>query len=209
MTSCYTAKQMNKTITLSVTEDVIKNCQVKDSNTVLNTEKLELFTPSAKVNKIHYYFIPAFLYWETRDLLLAEINNRAYINNFTEALNRKAIENNFAQKLQGRKLEISLESTPNQFYYDYQHIMICFIVGYYQTFHANIHGKDQELKISYRITKDNLEIKNGSFATPFTDKELKENTWTTAEAIKKYVELNRLQFITNSEKLIQLVANEL
>jgi hypothetical protein len=209
LSSCFTAKQMNKAITKSVSEDVIKNVQVSDPNVVLNTEKLVLFTPSAKVTTIHNYFIPALFYWETRDLLLAEINNRAYINNFTEVLNRKAIENNFAEKLKGKKLEISLEATPNEFYYDYQHIIIYLVFAYSQSFYADIYGKNQEFKISYRVMKDDLEIKNGSFSTPFTRKSPKGMAWSESQGVAKYVEFNRAEFITASETLIQLIANEL
>ncbi len=209
LSSCYSAKQMNKAITKSVTEDVVRNVQVADTNIILNTEKLAQFIPSAKVTTIHNYFIPALFYWETRDLLMAEINNRTYINNFTDVLNRKAVENNFAEKLNGKKLEISIDNTPNEFYYDYKYVLIYFLFAYVYSTNWDIYHKMQHLKVSYRITKDNLQLKNGTFDSPFKKVDFHGFMWTESDAVRQYVQINKADFISASETLIQLIANEL
>lgn len=207
--SCFTAKQMNVAITKSVSEDVIKNVQVSDSNVVLNTEKLEQFTPSAKVTTIHYYFIPAIFYWETRDLLRAEVNNRAYINLFTEVLNKKSKEFNFAEKLHNKKLEISIEATPNEFFYDLKDVTIAGGYYNYMQHFLDIYPTNQKLALSYRITQDMNVVKSGSFSTPFNKSAKNDYAWTSSEGVEHYLKNNRFEFITASETLIQLIANEL
>ncbi|HEY6913305.1 MAG TPA: hypothetical protein VI413_01425, partial [Paludibacter sp.] len=99
-------------------------------NVIIKTDKLHFIDSAVVVRKQKSYFIPAIIYWQKVNTLSCDINNRYFVNMFTDVFKEAVSEFQLKKHLGSRRLEISLETVPSNFVYSDRFYgvftMICF-----------------------------------------------------------------------------------
>lgn len=117
-------------------------------------------------------FLPLLFYWQYDYMNTCTLNPKIPVNAFRSTIQAYAASKGLKQKLNGQKIEFTVEKIPNVFVLnDRGHIVwVVYAFGWdVITFRPDM----QELVVSYKITKDNVETGKGAVTVANGDKVLR------------------------------------
>ena len=148
-------------------------------NVIIKTDKLHFIDSAVVVRKQKSYFIPAIIYWQKVNTLSCDINNRYFVNMFTDTFKDAVSEFQLKKHLGSRRLEISLETVPSNFVYSDKFYgvftMICFSL-----YREDIRPLESQIKVTYRILDGDQEVKAGRYSNAVA-KPIKNNFSTHSD----------------------------
>ena len=168
-TSCINSKKVNRQVAKQYSEvPQPKKKKPEDkisfSSSMVNMGE-QISTTETKTSNM----LPLIVYWQWDYSNTCTLNPQIPINNFTTTVKNYA-KKGLNAKLGEQHLELSVDKIPNQFQLlDKAHLVF---VGYAFAWDVvSIKATDMEMKVSYRLLKDNMEIKKGIISLPgFDDK---------------------------------------
>lgn len=148
--------------------------------------------------------LPLIVYWKWDYTNTCTLNPQIPINNFIATVNNYA-NKGLKSKLAGESLELSIDKIPNKFQIlDKAHLVF---FGYaFGWDNVSLKGLDMNMVVSYRVLKDNVEMKKGIISIPnFDDKKPLGmfKSWKTATG--EYL----TQFDENISTMSKLVVDKL
>ncbi len=190
-TSCLTSKKVDRQVAKHFSEvtEIKKRKQANNIsyNSSLTNNGGEISTTETKTSDM----LPLIVYWQWSYTNSCTLNPNIPINNFITTVNnyaRKALQ----AKLSGQSLELSVDKISHKFQIqDKAHLVFFgFAVGWDN---VSIKALDMEMIVSYRLLKDNTEIKKGIITIPsFNDKKplgmFKNWKTATREYLEQYDE---------------------
>lgn len=208
LTACLSTHELDNVVRNKISNQLTPINLLDSSHWVLKTNSLqETGTPSLS-QTTHSFFIPAIVYWGWENTMKCKVNNHYFVNMFAESLNKKTTERFWKEKLKDKKLEISLDSVPNQFVYSSKGMVLFLFSAYSYSFSKGLYPDDQQFKISYRLLENNVVLKQGSFWTKYTKPEYYKNQ-TEKHFVENFLDIQRDFFTTESANLIQQIGNDL
>jgi hypothetical protein len=167
--SCVTSKKVDRQVAKQYS-DVPELKKKKQGDNISITSSLttmgrQVSTTETRTSNM----LPLIVYWKWDYTNTCTLNPQIPINNFISTVNSYA-KKGLKSKLAGQDLEISVDKIPNQFQIlDKAHIIFFgYGVGWDN---VSMKALDMEMIISYRLLKDNVEIKKGIISIPnFDDK---------------------------------------
>jgi len=176
-------------------------------NVVIITDKLHFDDSAVVVRKQKSYFIPAIVYWQKVNTLSCDINNRYFVNMFSDVFKDAVSEFHMKKYLGFRRLEVSIESVPSSFIYSDKFYgvfaLICFSL-----YSENIRPAESQIKVTYRILDGDKVVKTGRY-TNVVAKPMKNNFSPHSEFIEYYLNDLKSNFEYHSEKAVLQIVDDL
>lgn len=176
-----------------------------NENIIFDLTGLENTSASITSTKVKSQFIPAILYWQWNNTIKCEVNPTIVGQSFQENFLRYSDTLKVQEKLQGRKLEMKVEKIPNSFLYTHKGNSVILIIAYTVSDLEAIFPQEQDLVVSYKLTKNGLTIKEGKLTTSNKDQPIK-NVW---KSTKKFTWLYIDQFKQNNKILTKEIIEKL
>jgi len=137
-----------------------------------------------------------------------EIRSQYFANVFAGILQEKAVEFQLQKHLGDKRLEISLEKVPSRFVYSNSGNVFYGLVFYTYNFSETVYPDGQTLSMSYRIIKDDIELKMEStviiLESPYRNFKV-----SSSQFVKIYLEQLQLDFENKSSDFIERIIEEL
>lgn len=105
--------------------------------------------------------LPLFFYWNWDYLNLITLNPNIPIASFNTTILSYANTKGLKDKLNGRKIELSIDSIPNLFSIEDKGWLVFVILGHFGSEVITINPHNKNLSVSYKILQDNTIIKTG------------------------------------------------
>lgn len=115
--------------------------------------------------------LPLIFYWQLDYMTTCTLNPKIPINTFRSTVQSYANSKGLRQKLNGQKIELTIDKIPNIFVMNDRGHLIWIIYAFAWD-NITFQPDNQEMVVSYKIKKDNIETKNGVVTIPNTDKVL-------------------------------------
>ncbi len=169
LTSCLTATKVDRQVAKQYAEKQ-ESQRKKQNDFILITTTLvanddRISSSETKTSKV----LPLILYWSWDYKNTCTLNPKIPINIFTATMQSYG-SRKLNAKLKDQKLELVVQKVPNQFAIDDKAHLIFF--GYaYGWDNVSIKGERMDMVVSYKLLKDNLELKSGTISIEnFDDK---------------------------------------
>lgn len=207
LTACMSTHDFSNTVKSKLGTYVGMPEKKQGDNVVIITDKLHFIDSAVVVRKQKSYFIPAIIYWQKVNVLGCDINNRYFVNLFSDVFKDAVSEFQIKKYLGSRRLEINLESVPSSFIYSDKFYgvftLICFSL-----YSENIRPAESQIKITYRIFDGDQVVKTGRY-TNVVAKPVKNNFSPRSEFIEYYLNDLKSNFEYHSEKAILQIVDDL
>ncbi len=158
LAGCTTSKKVDGWIA----DNQISPTKLKTSDYItLNPGKEKNSDTISVTKKGKFKLIPAIVYWRTESSFVSTLNQWVPLNIFNAGVIKNANAVKLKQKLNGQKIELSVDKFPATFALTNISHLIYFGV-YYINWSKNFEKPEkQNLAVTYRILKDNIETKRG------------------------------------------------
>lgn len=203
-TSCLNSKKVDRQVAKQYS-DVPEVKKKKQTDNISITSTLapigtQISTTETRTSNM----LPLIVYWKWDYTNTCTLNPQIPINNFIATVNSYA-KKGLKSKLAGENLELSIDKIPNKFQIlDKAHLVF---FGYaFGWDNVSLKGLDMNMVVSYRVLKDNVEMKKGIISIPnFDDKKPLGmfKSWKTATG--EYL----AQFDENISTMSKLVVDKL
>lgn len=105
--------------------------------------------------------LPLFFYWQFNYRVSSVLNPKIPMNSFVSAFTSYANSKGLKQKLNGQKLELTIDKMPTTFSFNDDFRDINLLLAQIRWEKIYLLPENADMAISYKLTKDNGEIKNG------------------------------------------------
>jgi len=208
LTGCLTAKKVDKQVAKQYADK--QQGQKKKQNDLISiTSPLisadnRISTSETKTSKV----LPLLFYWSWDYKNTCTLNPQIPINNFTATVLNYA-SRRLNDKLKGQKLELVITRIPNQFAIDDKAHLIFF--GYaFGWDNVSIKAESMDMVVSYKLLKDNSEIKNGVISIPNFDDKRNLGMFTSwKKATAEYLDQYDQNIATLSKLVVDKLVSEL
>jgi len=207
LTACMSTHELSNVVKskLGVYVQMPEKKQV--DNVVIKTDKLHFFDSAVVIHKQKSYFIPAIVYWQKVNTLSCDINNRYFVNMFSDVFNDAVSEFQLKKYLGSRRLEINLESVPSNFIYNDKFYGVFALISF-SLYIENIRPIESQIKVTYRILDGDQVVKTGRY-TNVVAKPVKNNFSPRSEFVEYYLNDLKSNFEYHSEKAILQIVDDL
>lgn len=197
---CLTAKKMDGWIE-EYEGGFTTKLKTSDYITVV-TPELPKSDLSSVSQKGKYKLVPAIFYWKSERSVVSSLNPYIPVVNINSTILQYANTKKLKEKLNGQKIELTINKVPAVFNLVDRYQMIFFVVYYVHWEKVFISPQKQDLIISYRILKENTEIKKGTItvADPSKPRDLKflqsvkKMTWNYLEEYDNIIKAMSKEF---------------
>lgn len=155
--------------------------------------------------------LPLLLYWRLQGSLTSTLNSSIPFGYFNQTISSYANSKGLKQKLNGQTLEIAVTHLPKSFTYgEIDHIIVAVVYAFSWS-SIYIEPQTEELTVSYRVLKDNVETKKGTVAV----KDLNEKLYLKMfhapgkKFMWKYLDQYNTNLQTMSKQVIDKLMSEL
>ena len=204
LTSCLTANKVDRQVAKKYADKQQgqkkkQNDLISITSTLISNDD-RISTSETKTSNM----LPLLFYWSWDYKNTCTLNPQIPINNFTATVLNYA-SRRLNDKLKGQKLELIINKIPNKFAIDDKAHIIFF--GYAVAWdNVFIKGESMDIVVSYRLLKDNAEVKNGVISIPNFDDKRRLGMFTSwKKATTDYLD----QYDRNIATLSKLVVDEL
>ena len=123
--------------------------------------KPAVFDSFVSVKKGKNYFIPALVYWGVKESFNCNLHPIVPERIFNQACARYIDSQGLVQKLNGRRLEVTLDTVPTRFTYSYDINTIFLLFAYMTSTYQRIEPERGRLAISYKLYSGDVLEKEG------------------------------------------------
>ncbi len=208
LSSCLSTKSLNEIVKNKIINDSYPVKIINNDYLVLKSDKLSTTDSLVSSKILSSYFIPAIIFWGKDNTLQCDISGLYFSNLFAEKLKNIALEVDLERILNDTKLEISLESVPNQFVYSDKFYFLFLLYVYSYNFNKTIYPVDLNYKVSYRLYKDNVQLKSGVFSLANVIPPLQDQWFSSSKMIEKYIESLKLNFENQTDEILNMILDD-
>ena len=199
-TGCMTSQKMDGWIA----DNQIVASKLKTSDYILvKAPDIKKSDTISLTKKGKFKLIPAIVYWRTENSFVSTLNQWVPLGTFNSSLIQYANAKGLKQKLNGQKIEFSVDKFPATFSLTFVSHLIYFGLYYVQWSKDFVNPVKQNLSISYRLLKDNLETKKGTITV--TDPSKAEYLKFFQTSYKKLT----MRYLEQYDNNIQAISKEL
>ena len=209
LSSCLSTKSLTEIVKNKILQDNNAVIQIDTSYLKLSTDRLQKTDSLVLADKIKSYFIPAILFWSKNNTLGCTINNTYFTDIFSNKLTELSEEFRIKEILNGRRLEISLESVPNRFIYTNRFNFMFLLYVYSYSYQESIYPENGEFNLTYKVLEENKVVKSGNFNINNTVKPLSNSFKSQSKFIETYIDELKLNFEQQSNQIIIKIINEI
>lgn len=169
LTSCLGPAKINKWVDKHYGETLNTPAKKNDYLTVtspLVTSDLKASTTKKEIKN----FIPLLFYWQYDYRNTCTLNPKIPVTTFQSAVQGYANSKGLRQKLNGQKIEMSVDKIPNVFVLNDRGHLVYAVFYAFGWDDITFRPDNQELVVSYKITKDNVETGKGVITVSNSDK---------------------------------------
>jgi len=192
-------KYSSQTQAADLTKDAPDYISVKADSSISKLDTLVV------AKKLKSQFIPAILYWQWENTIRCELDPKISIQTFNKYLFSYADSANLKERLNGQKLELLVNDLPNSFVYTRKGNSIILLIAYTVNDTETIFPENKDVKISYRLVKDNIETKKGTLLIPDETQPM-QNIWKSTQ---KFTWSYMSQYDNNLQKLSKNVIDKI
>ena len=116
------------------------------------------------------HVLPLLFYWQFDYANTCTLNPKIPVNAFRTAVQSYANSKGLKQKLNGQRIELSVDEIPNIFVLNDRNHLICIGIYAFSWDKVTFRPDNQEMVVSYKIIKDNVETGKGVLTIPNTNK---------------------------------------
>lgn len=160
--------------------------------------------------KIKSQFIPAVLYWQWENTIKCVLHPSIPANTLMSSIVNYANEISLKEKLHGNQIEISIQKIPNSFMYRNTGNAIILIFGYITYGLEAIYPQTQNLTVTYRVLKENQEVKKGTISINNDEDQPVRNIWkSTKKFTWNYIDQYNLSIETLGKQLVEKLSTQI
>lgn len=165
--------------------------------------------PIVNVQKGPGYFIPAILYWGTKQSFNCELNPDNSMRIIQRTFLRYADSVNLAAKLAGRTLEIDIDTLPRKFTYRYKHDVIIFVIWFAQIVNQSIAPASGNMVLTYRLYDKGKVTKQQTIELWSDDGTIVNNLASQKKITRQYINRYQTDIRHLTMQGIMRIANDL
>lgn len=206
LTSCLTSKKVDKQVAKQYTDN--QQIQKKKQNDIISvTSSLssgnnQISTTETKTSNV----LPLLVYWSWNYKNTCTLNPQIAVNNFTTTV---LANKGLRAKLNGQKLELSVEKIPNKFIIDDKAHLI-FVIYAFGWDNVSIQTENTDMVVSYRVLKDNIEIKKGIITIPYDSDKMNLGMFKSwKRATSEYLDQYNANITSMSKLLVEKLVKEI
>lgn len=169
--SCLGPAKINKWVDNHYGESWKAPAKTKTDYLTVTSPLVTTDTKASETKKEVKNFLPLLVYWQFDYRNTCTLNPKIPVNNFRSAVQAYANSKGLKQKLDGQKIELSVDKMPNVFVLNDRGHMV-WVIYAFSWDNITFRPDAQELVVSYRLTRDNVETGKGVVTIPNTDKVL-------------------------------------
>lgn len=207
-TSCINSKKLNKQ-TAKQYGEIVQPQKKKLSENILITSNIitsdnRISTSETKTSHV----LPLIIYNKWNYKVTCTLNPQIPINNFITTVQTVA-NKGLRSKITGEKLEISVDKIPNIFAVNDNAHLIFF--GYaFGWDDVSIMADNIDMVVTYKLSKDNAEIKKGTITVPYIYDNKKLGMFKSwKKATSEYLEQSDLNITEMSKSFVQKLVAQL
>ncbi len=208
-TSCSSGKYMDKQLVKQFSSLPKINNAKNGKNIVINSPLLvKSDTISTSISKFHS-FIPLIIFWHYESDTYTTLNAQIPIAKFVSTIQTQQNLQRINEKLNGRKLELSIDTIPQNFYRYYNYNLV-FLLIYFQWYSSGYKGLESNMVVSYKVTGLNNEVKKGAIHVPYNVDQIKDGlfkSWT--KGLSKYLEKYEDNISNMTNEFVEQLLREL
>ncbi|MCU7550322.1 hypothetical protein OCK74_14465 [Chitinophagaceae bacterium LB-8] len=206
--SCFSPRKMDKWIDQQY-RDVPTKVKSNDYISV-KIEKTPFKDRLSETKKGKTKFIPALFYYQWEFYSTSTLNPYIPVSNLSNTILPYANVKGLKKKLDGQKLELTIEKVPSIFSLRDKGAMIFLVVAYTGWEHIYIEPQTEEMVVSYRLLKDNVETKKGEVTVPNRDQGISLKAFQSTKKLTwKYLEQYNNNIKAMSKELVDKLLIEL
>jgi hypothetical protein len=133
------------------------------------------FDTLVSVRKGESWFIPALLYWGTKETFHCELNAAVPSRIINNTFLQYADSSGLTGKLHGRRLELTIESLPTRFFYSATTDVYVLIIYAFTTTHQSITPEKSSMVLSWKLYDGQEVVKKGQVSSVFYSNPLINN----------------------------------
>lgn len=209
LTGCLTGRKLDKEVANHYGSQLPAKVKEKDYISVFFT-----ITPESAIDKISISenktsnMLPLLVYWQWDYTVTCTLNPLIPISNFKKTVLAYA-EKGLKQKLNGKRIELSIEKTPNSFaIVDKAHLIwIIYAIGWDNIFITPV---NKEMVVSYKLMENDKEIKKGTITISSFDEKMKLGMFKSwKKATSEYLYLYDTNITAISKQVVDKLIEEL
>lgn len=151
-------------------------------------------------------FLPLLFYYQSDYSNIATINPNIPISNFYTTLLSYANLKGLKEKLNGRRVEIFIDSIPHVFELEDKGWMVFIIVGHFGSDLFTINPDHNDMVVSYKIWQDNDVVKNGNITVRNVDRQVRRKLF---QGVKRMTNLYLTSYDENIKLMCKKVVDQL
>jgi len=209
-TSCLGPKKVNKWADAKYGDNLKTTPKTKSDYLTITSPFTTRDSQASTDSKETKNVLPLLFYWQFDYVNTCELNPKIPVNTLITTIPAYANSKGLKQKLNGQKVELSIDAVPSQYeIYDRGHLIWLILYAYgwdVITFRPD----KKDLVVSYKITKDDAEVKKGVITIPNADKVLKLKIFQAIrKANDKYLDQYDENIKTLGKKVVDQLLTEL
>lgn len=171
LSSCLGPAKINKWVDNHYGESLNAPSKTKADYIAVTSPLVTADLKASETKKQVKNFLPLLFYWQFDYVNTCTLNPKIPVNTFRSTMQSYANSKGLKQKLNGQKIELSVDKIPNVFVLNDRGHMVWLIYAFSWD-NITFRPDNQELVVSYKITRDNVETGKGVVTIPNTDKVL-------------------------------------
>lgn len=158
---CSSMKNMDRLIAREYGDAPVNPIKKKSDYIAVQTNLIVKDSKPSLTVKEKRKMLPLFFYWNWDYLNLITLNPNIPIASFNTTILSYANTKGLKDKLNGRKIELSIDSIPNLFSIEDKGWLVYVILGHFGNEVITINPHNKNLVVSYNILQDNIATKTG------------------------------------------------
>jgi hypothetical protein len=192
-----------------------KEKEIRQTSEIQLPEFFEVNSDSLKINilsnviELQSEFIPAIVYWEWNKTFQCKIDPKITVDILKQSLLDFAELHDLQDKMKGKKLQISIEKVPNNFYYMHRGNFFILLISMQMSSREAILPGEQSYKISYNLIENDQIKKTGTLAVINKDEGMRNKKESTRKFTYTFIEHQQDISEKLASKVVSRLFNEL
>jgi hypothetical protein len=178
MSGCIGTTRYNRYLTEGYKTSPLLNIKNSPGIVVKLHSSISDTVPSVKTHKSQ--FIPAIIFWQWQKSISCSLPEKHQANKIESYLLKYSDSLQLEQNLNGRRIEITVDDAPANFTYTNKGNVLFLFIAYATSVSENMSPEFSDLKISYKLFKDDQVSKEGTI-TVLDKNEPARNAWKSTK----------------------------
>lgn len=169
ISGCYGPRKVNSWVSDKYGTTLNSKVKIKDDYLSISSRLITKDPAASSTVKKTKHVLPLLFYWKLDYMNTCTLNPKIPINTFIATFQSYANSKGLKSKLNGQKIAITIEKMPNVFVIN-DKAQIVWVIYAFGWDIFSITPESSDMVVSYRILKDNSEIKKGVITTTDANK---------------------------------------